>query len=180
MPVLVGTIVYPFGKRSTAQKLGVYPQFILGATLAWPAIAGWSSIYGLEQSCTEIFFYCLPQFLFFFFWTLYFNTAYSYQDIQDDRTMNVNSLYVLAGEHIHGFLVILGTLTLASLPWILYPVTSPWLWVSWMGVWLASFLEQLLRFDAHEPATGGFVHKRNFALGIWNIVACAIEVLLRA
>lgn len=179
IPVTIGTVLYPYGKRPTARQMGIYPQYILGITLAYPAVSGWVSIHGAAESLEETLSLCFPQILFFFFWTMYFNTAYSYQDIRDDSKMSVNSIYVFAGRHIHAFLVLLASAALLTMPWILYPIRSPWLWLSWMGVWTVSFLEQLLRFDAKNPDSGGFVHRRNFALGIWNIAACIIELCLR-
>lgn len=158
----------------------IYPQYILGFTLAYPAVSGWVSIYGPGDTLGQTISLCLPQMLFFFLWTIYFNTAYSYQDIRDDSKMGVNSIYVLAGKHIHAFLIFLAGAVLFTMPWILFPIQSSWLWFSWMGIWSMSILEQLFRFDTKKPETGGFVHRRNFALGIWNIAACAIELLLRA
>jgi len=179
LPVTLGTIFYPYGKRPVARSMGIYPQYILGFTLAYPAVSGWVSIYGPGDSIEQTLSHCFPQMLFFFLWTLYFNTAYSYQDIRDDAKMGVNSIYVLAGKYIHPFLVLLAGGVLCTMPYILYPIQSSWLWFSWMGVWTLSIVEQLIRFDTRKPETGGFVHRRNFALGIWNIAACTIELLLR-
>lgn len=179
-PLTIGTLLYPYGKRPVIRKLGIYPQYILGFTLAFPAVPGWASIYGQEESFGAILKQCLPLLLFVFVWTMYFNTAYSYQDVLDDTKLNVNSFYVLAGKNIHALLVVLGVATLATVPWILYPLGSTWLWASWMGLWSVSYAEQFLRFDASKPASGGVLHRRNVALGLFNIFACAVELALRA
>jgi 4-hydroxybenzoate polyprenyltransferase len=173
----VGAVAYPFGKRSIAKRLGIYPQYILGTTVAFPAVTGWASIFGHEQSLRDNLVQCWPLCLFTFAWIVYLNTAYSYQDIKDDAKLHVNSLYVFAGQKIHAWLLILAFITLVSLAMTLRPIASSWLWLTWMGVWLFSFYEQLAKFDAQKPESGGLIHRRNFALGIWNIMILSIELV---
>lgn len=171
-----GTILYPFGKRPAARKWYIYPQYILGALGLPLVVSGWESIYyrGVLDTVSR----SLPLSLFVFFWILYYNTAYSYQDVCDDRKMNVHSIYTMAGQHIHMFLVFLGTIVLLNIAWVLTRLGSTWLWFSWMGVWVFAYLAQFTIFDATKPHTGGVVHKQNVLLGIWGIVACMVEVLL--
>jgi 4-hydroxybenzoate polyprenyltransferase len=69
-----------------------------------------------------------------FFWTIYLNTAYSYQDVVDDRNSNVNSFYNALGDHIRLLLSLLVAPILVCLPVYLSSFHSMWLWVSWMGV----------------------------------------------
>lgn len=109
---------------------------------------------------------------------MYFNTAYSYQDVQDDTKLNVNSFYSVAGKRIDVLLVLLGLGTLAIVPWVLYPLGSTWLWFSWMGLWSLSYVQQFLRFDASNPSTGGSVHRKNVVLGLFNIFAFIVELFL--
>ncbi|KAL3471462.1 UbiA prenyltransferase family-domain-containing protein [Aspergillus californicus] len=179
LPVTVGTILYPYGKRPTAAKLRVYPQYILGFTLSYPAVTGWSSIFGAEQTTGEVISHCLPLLLFGFFWTIYFNTAYSYQDVVDDTKMSVNSSYVAAGRYIHMMVIVLGLMVLGSIPFVLVGLGSTWLWLSWMGVWSISYLEQFAKFDAKRPETGGLVHRRNRTLGLWTIAVLSMEAILQ-
>ncbi|KAF4209052.1 hypothetical protein CNMCM8927_007419 [Aspergillus lentulus] len=176
IPVTISTILYPFGKRQLCRRLYIYPQYFLGFTLAWPSVIGWMAIKGRRIPFTQSISESLPLSITVFAWTLYLNTAYSYQDIVDDSKMNVNSVYVAAGSRIHMFLVILAGLVLGSLYLQLRAQKSGWLWASWMCVWALSFVHQLLRFDAKKPESGGPLHKENFALGVWTIVACAAEL----
>lgn len=113
-----------------------------------------------------------------FFWTIYLNTAYSYQDVVDDRKLKVNSFYNIAGRHTHLLLVLLVSPILVCLPLYLAEFRSTWLWISWMGVWTAALVLQLVQFDPQRPASGGSLHKSNFLLGFWTIIACAVEVFL--
>ncbi|GIJ90850.1 hypothetical protein Asppvi_009815 [Aspergillus pseudoviridinutans] len=178
IPVTVATILYPYGKRQFFRRLYIYPQYFLGFTLAWPSAIGWMAIKGREIPVTQSITESLPLAITVFVWTLYLNTAYSYQDIVDDLKMNVNSAYVVAGSRIHLFLIVLAGLVLGSVYLQLRAQNSGWLWASWMCVWALSFLHQLLRFDAKKPESGGPLHKENFALGLWTIVACVVELAL--
>ncbi|GKT46896.1 polyprenyl transferase pyr6 [Colletotrichum spaethianum] len=178
IPVALASILYPFGKRPLARKLRIYPQYILAFTIAWPAVIGRAAIYGQYESFAESVRHCLPLCTMVYFWTIYLNTAYSYQDVVDDRKLGVNSFYNIAGKHIHLLLIALVTPILVCLPIYLIELHSIWLWVSWMGVWTASLVLQLVQFDPKQPASGGSVHKSNFVLGIWTILACVVQVFL--
>ncbi|GAB1210894.1 hypothetical protein ATERTT37_000004 [Aspergillus terreus] len=175
----IGTALYPFGKRPTARRWHIYPQYILGALNLPLVVSGWAAIYreerlGLVASVQR----ALPLSLMMLIWTMYYNTAYSYQDIKDDRKLGVQSIYVLAGQNIHTFLVGLGVLVLGNIIWVLMAVKSVWLWLSWMGVWTVAYLSQFRHFDPAHPETGGSLHKQNVYLGVWTVFVCAIEVLL--
>ncbi|GJD03192.1 UbiA prenyltransferase [Colletotrichum tabaci] len=178
IPVAAASVLYPFGKRSLARMLGIYPQYILAFTIAWPAVIGRAAIYGQYESYAETLRQCLPLCTMVFFWTIYLNTAYSYQDVVDDRKLGVNSFYNIAGKHIHLLLVALVSPILVCLPIYLFELHSLWLWLSWMGVWTASLAQQLVQFDPKQPASGGSIHRSNFILGIWTILACVVQVFL--
>ncbi|KZL85429.1 prenyltransferase family protein, partial [Colletotrichum incanum] len=178
IPVAAASILYPFGKRPSARKLRIYPQYILAFTIAWPAVIGRAAIYGRYESFAASVRHCFPLCTVVYFWTMYLNTAYSYQDVVDDRKLGVNSFYNIAGTHIHLLLIALVTPILVFLPIYLIDLHSIWLWMSWMGVWTASLVLQLVQFDPKQPASGGSVHKTNFALGIWKIIVCVIQVFL--
>lgn len=172
-PVTAGTLLYPFCKRPAAQKIGIYPQFVLASSAAWTILTGGAAI--SPRSLT----YQQPLCSLVMFWILYINTAYSYQDMIDDAKMQVNSLYVLAGRHIKLFIALFAAGVIFSTAWTLAQVNaSLWLWVSWMGVWTASYVDQMTGFSAKEPRSGGPVHVKNFALGVWAFVACAVELFV--
>ncbi|KAL4944971.1 hypothetical protein BDV06DRAFT_209840 [Aspergillus oleicola] len=178
LPVTISTILYPFAKRPLFRRLKIYPQYLLGFTLAYPSLIGVLAIKGHSQPLSRSVTESWPLFITVFTWTLYLNTAYSYQDIVDDQKMNVNSSYVLAGSYIHYLLVLLAGLSLGAVGWQLSLQGSHWLWGSWMGVWLWSFGSQLLRFDKKRPESGGSLHKENFGLGVWTVFVCAVELAL--
>lgn len=180
IPVTISTILYPLGKRSFFKMIYFYPQYFLGFTLGYPSVIGWLAIKGQDQSLQDNIMESLALGITVFTWVLYLNTAYSYQDIEGDKKANVNSVYFLAGSYIHYFLVFLAALVLGATYLQLKAQASQWLWGSWLSVWGYSFASQLSRFSAKDPSSGGTLHKENFALGIWTIFACAVELLLKS
>lgn len=79
--------LYPFGKRFTW-----WPQFILGLNMNWGILVAWAAHTG-ELSVA-------PLFLFFggVAWTIYYDTIYAHQDIEDDTLIGVKSTARLFGE----------------------------------------------------------------------------------
>lgn len=179
LPLTASITFYPYLKRPIFSKVFIYPQYILGLAVAYPAITGWSSINGQEQSMAEILTHCAPICLLVFFWCFYFNTAYSHQDSVDDQKMNINSAYVVAGRRIRMFLAFLSVLPLAVIPFVVFKINSPWLWFSWMAVWTGAMVKQIAQFDVTKPESGGCIHWENFLLGLWTIAACMVEVGLQ-
>lgn len=173
-------MLYPFGKRPLCKKICIYPQYILAFTIAWPAIPGRAAIYNYDESFADTVRQCVPLCTMVFFWTIYLNTAYSYQDVFDDRRLNVTSFYNIAGRHLHLLLVVLVSLVLGSLLYYISQFDSMWLWVSWTGVWATAFMAQLLSFNPKNPSSGGSIHKGNFILGLWTTITCIVEVILKA
>lgn len=178
MPLTAIVMVYPLMKRSIPRKLRIYPQYLLGFALGYPAMYGWASVYGKEFSLSEIVSRCLPLGLFLFFWSFYSNTAYSYQDVEDDRKVGVNSAYTMAGKSIWTMLAILASLTILMIPFVLVPFSSGWLWISWLGAWVPGIIEQLSSFDPKRPETGGDLHFSTVKLGFWTVFACTVELYL--
>ena len=81
-------IIYPFMKRIT-----YWPQVVLGITFSWGVL-----IVSTQFNETLTF-----QFLLLYiacvFWTLSYDTIYSYQDREDDIKQNIKSTAVLFGEN---------------------------------------------------------------------------------
>lgn len=180
IPPIIGSFLYPFGKKPAINKTGFYPQYILGFTITWPAIPGWAAIHGHSQTFAETCGQCTPLCIMVFFWIIYLNTAYSYQDVVDDRKMGVNSLYSFAGDRVNYLLMALCVPVVVCMPIVLREFHSAWLWVMWGGVWCGTFVLDLIRFDPRRPETGGTLHVTNFKLGAYTILVCAAEVFLSA
>ncbi|XP_051168927.1 4-hydroxybenzoate polyprenyltransferase, mitochondrial [Leptopilina boulardi] len=74
-------IIYPLMKRVT-----YWPQFILGMTLNWGALLGWSAIHG---TCNWSI--CLPLYMSGICWTILYDTIYAHQDKVDDLIVGIKS-----------------------------------------------------------------------------------------
>ena len=85
--------LYPFGKRFTW-----WPQFILGLNLTWGTLVAWAAHTGTLDLA--------PMFLFFggVSWTIFYDTIYAHQDIEDDTLIGVKSTARLFGEETKAWL----------------------------------------------------------------------------
>ncbi|MEO1275427.1 MAG: 4-hydroxybenzoate octaprenyltransferase [Pseudomonadota bacterium] len=90
--------IYPFAKRFTW-----WPQVFLGLAFNWGALVGWSAHTG-SLGWPPILLYCAG-----IAWTLFYDTIYAHQDIEDDALIGVKSTARLFGEAsprwLFGFLV---------------------------------------------------------------------------
>ncbi|KAI1645177.1 UbiA prenyltransferase [Daldinia loculata] len=95
-PTIIFTIYYPWSKRHT-----YFSQFVLGFCLAWGIIVGCAAV-GAEQPWKDRSALCLV--LVSIFWTVIYDTIYSYQDIEDDIKIGLKSTAVLFGNYTKLFL----------------------------------------------------------------------------
>ena len=72
---------YPF-KASYLFK----PQVALGLTFNWGALMGYSAVTGEMNLAVQ-----LPIYAASFFWTMAYDTAYAFQDIDDDKKLGLNT-----------------------------------------------------------------------------------------
>ncbi|KAL4799164.1 UbiA prenyltransferase family-domain-containing protein [Aspergillus venezuelensis] len=93
-PTTLGIILYSFAKRPLEKQLYVYPQFILSVTCALPSSSGWAAVYGPGITMGTPFQIGALVAV----WIVYLNTAYSCQDIEGDKRLGVNSLYLLLSD----------------------------------------------------------------------------------
>ncbi|MBL0942321.1 MAG: 4-hydroxybenzoate octaprenyltransferase [Alphaproteobacteria bacterium] len=90
---LILVTVYPWMKRIT-----YWPQAFLGLTFNWGALMGWAAVKGnLELRAFTL--YAAG-----FFWTLFYDTIYAYQDKNDDLKIGVKSSALWLGHHARPFL----------------------------------------------------------------------------
>lgn len=74
-------VAYPLAKRVTS-----WPQLVLGLTINWGALVGWSAARGdLPLDVLA------PLYAGALFWTLHYDTIYAYQDARDDKRIGVHS-----------------------------------------------------------------------------------------
>lgn len=100
---LVPVALYPLAKRVTN-----WPQAVLGLTINWGALCGYSAVAGhLDVPVV------LPLYIGCAFWTLVYDTIYAYQDRAEDRALGLKSSALTIGEE--QFRPVLGGFALAAL-----------------------------------------------------------------
>ena len=140
--------IYPFAKRFTW-----WPQVFLGLAFNWGALFAWSAHSGSLA---------LPAVLLYLAgiaWTLFYDTIYAYQDVDDDALIGVKSTARLFGDNarpwLRGFAILcILLLTMAILLALLDQTTALGLVLALCGVWVfgGHLLWQMTRLDTSNPA----------------------------
>ena len=125
---LVPVLVYPFAKRFTW-----WPQLFLGLAFNWGALLAWTAHSG-SLGWPAITLYCAG-----IVWTLFYDTIYAHQDIEDDALIGIKSTARLFGAQtpswllyfLIGSVVLLGFAALQgagarSIPSLLIALAGPW------------------------------------------------------
>ncbi|WOI56067.1 4-hydroxybenzoate octaprenyltransferase [Palleronia sp. LCG004] len=102
---LLPVAIYPFAKRFTW-----WPQVFLGLAFNWGALLAWTAQTG-SLGWPAVILYLAG-----ISWTLFYDTIYAFQDVEDDALIGVKSTARLFGDHARGWLVaflVAGTLFLA-------------------------------------------------------------------
>lgn len=74
-------VAYPLAKRFTG-----WPQLVLGLTINWGALVGWTAATGSLVPGPQLLLYAGA-----LCWTLHYDTVYAYQDLTDDERIGVRS-----------------------------------------------------------------------------------------
>ena len=154
--------VYPFAKRFTW-----WPQVFLGLAFNWGALFAWTAHSG-SLALPAVLLYASG-----IAWTLFYDTIYAYQDVDDDALISVKSTARLFGDHarpwLRGFalLSILG-LTMAILLALLDHASAIELVLALCGVWAfgGHLLWQMARLDTNNPANCLAIFRSNRNAGL--------------
>ena len=145
---LIPVAVYPFAKRFTW-----WPQVFLGLAFNWGALMAWTAHTGrLEAPAVVLYLAGIA-------WTLFYDTIYAHQDIEDDALIGVKSTARLFAEKtpvwlrrflaltvgVMGIAVIFSALPDASALAIVFALVGPWA-MGWHMAW------QLRGLDINDPA----------------------------
>ncbi|MFL2799130.1 MAG: UbiA family prenyltransferase, partial [Paracoccaceae bacterium] len=84
---LIPVVVYPFAKRFTW-----WPQVFLGIAFNWGILFAWTAHNGSIESPAILLY------LAGIFWTLFYDTIYAHQDIEDDLLIGIKSTAIFFGE----------------------------------------------------------------------------------
>ncbi|WP_298429801.1 4-hydroxybenzoate octaprenyltransferase [uncultured Jannaschia sp.] len=167
---LLPVAVYPFAKRFTW-----WPQVFLGLAFNWGALLAWTAHTG-SLGWPPVLLY-----LGGIAWTLFYDTIYAYQDVEDDALIGVKSTARRFGDTpapwLRGFLVTTVLLISGAVLLALDPVPAL---VALVGVWAMGWhlAWQLARLDITDPALCLTLFRANRTTGLIPLPFFAIAALL--
>jgi 4-hydroxybenzoate polyprenyltransferase len=167
---LLPVAIYPFAKRFTW-----WPQVFLGLAFNWGALLAWAAVAG-GLSAAPVFLYLSG-----IAWTLFYDTIYAYQDIEDDALIGVKSTARRFGERpgpwMAAFAAASVALMLASV-WAALPPPAASA-ASGGAVALAAHLAwQWRRLDVADPASCLAIFRANRDAGLLVLPFLALAAVL--
>ena len=166
--------IYPFAKRFTW-----WPQVFLGLAFNWGALFAWGAHFG-SLGLPALVLYAAGV-----AWTLFYDTIYAYQDVDDDALIGVKSTARLFGGHaqpwLRGFACLCVLLmTLALLLALLDHASILKLVLALGGVWAfgGHLLWQLARLDIQNPANCLALFRSNRNAGMIPALFLAAAAML--
>ncbi|MGB3554707.1 MAG: 4-hydroxybenzoate octaprenyltransferase [Jannaschia sp.] len=167
---LLPVAIYPFAKRFTW-----WPQAFLGLAFNWGALVGWAAHTG-SLGAAPILLY-----LGGIAWTLFYDTIYAYQDVEDDALIGVRSTARRFGDRpgpwMRSFLVATVAFTSAAAFAALPPGPA---FVAMLGAWAMGWhmAGQLARLDIADPAICLATFRSNRTAGMIPLPFFALAALL--
>ena len=147
---------YPLMKRIT-----YWPQLALGLTFNWGCLLGWSAVMGnLDLSI------CVPLYVAAVNWTIFYDTIYAFQDVEDDRWVGVKSTALLFGDNAKQYLTAFAAIMVSNL--VVVGINTSQSWPYYLGLTaVASHLAwQVGTVDLSKPKDCLSKFKSNKWLGI--------------
>ncbi|MEM8850892.1 MAG: 4-hydroxybenzoate octaprenyltransferase [Pseudomonadota bacterium] len=167
---LLPVAIYPFAKRFTW-----WPQVFLGIAFNWGALLAWAAFTGSLGPAPVLLY------LGGIAWTLFYDTIYAYQDIEDDALIGVKSTARRFGDRpepwMRAFLaatiLLMAAATVVAMP-------SPAGLVAMLGVWAmgAHLCWQFARLDIRDPAGCLEIFRSNRTAGLIPLPFFAIAAAL--
>ncbi len=81
---LITVVIYPFAKRFT-----YWPQFFLGLSFNWGILLAYAANSGTLD------YFCIGLYISAIAWTIFYDTIYSFQDLDDDKKVGIRSTGIL-------------------------------------------------------------------------------------
>lgn len=170
---LVPVLVYPFAKRFTW-----WPQLFLGLAFNWGALLAWSAHSG-SLGWPALTLYCAG-----IVWTLFYDTIYAQQDVEDDALIGIKSTARLFGSQTAQWLMyfLIGSVTLMgfaviqsgserSILSLVIMIGGPWAF-GWHMNW------QLRRFDPNNQSGLIRVFRSNRDAGLLPVLFFAVALMV--
>ncbi|MEM9797526.1 MAG: 4-hydroxybenzoate octaprenyltransferase [Pseudomonadota bacterium] len=167
---LLPVAVYPFAKRVTW-----WPQVFLGIAFNWGALLAWTAHTG-SLGWPPILLY-----LGGIAWTLFYDTIYAYQDIEDDALIGVKSTARRFGDRpvpwLRGFLMATVALISVGVLLALPPLSGA---LALLGVWAMGWhlAWQLAQLKIDDPATCLRLFRSNRTAGLIPLPCFAMAALV--
>ncbi|KAF2012413.1 hypothetical protein BU24DRAFT_484066 [Aaosphaeria arxii CBS 175.79] len=177
LPCFGLAFVYPLSKQYIQ-----WPQFVLAPTVGWPIFIGWISVQtrvGIPERLDLSV--CVPAFLSYATWTIYYDTCYGFQDIAGDKESGVGSLAQYLGiPFIKPFLlgVNVTSLLLLGLGCERSGCSMLFKYLG-IGFWALSVPYQFYHLDLQKPSSGGRIFLFNIRLGLYITIAILVDTLHR-
>lgn len=153
--VSIGLVAaYPFMKRITN-----WPQAWLGITFNWAAPVAYAAKTGQIDSLLVMLFLGLVV------WTLFYDTIYARQDVEDDALIGVKSTALLFGDSVKGALLIMALVCLAFMFGLDFAARQGFYSFSILG-FAAHLAWQMSRFDKDNRAGCLALFKSNVWAGL--------------
>ena len=163
---LVPVAIYPFAKRFTW-----WPQVFLGLAFNWGALLAWTAHRG-QLDAPAVLLYAAG-----IAWTLYYDTIYAHQDIEDDALIGVKSTARLFGANtpqwlrrflvapvgLMGLAVIFAGTEQASVLALVAALAGPWA-MGWHMAW------QLRGLDIDNPEKCMILFRANRDTGLIPLI----------
>ena len=163
---LVPVAIYPFAKRFTW-----WPQVFLGLAFNWGALLAWTAHRG-QLDAPAVLLYAAG-----IAWTLYYDTIYAHQDIEDDALIGVKSTARLFGSNtpqwlrrflvatvgLMGLAVIFAATEQASVLALVAALAGPWA-MGWHMAW------QLRGLDIDNPEKCMILFRANRDTGLIPLI----------
>jgi 4-hydroxybenzoate polyprenyltransferase len=171
---LLPVAVYPFAKRFTW-----WPQAFLGLAFNWGALLAWTAHTGqLDAPAVVLYLAGIA-------WTLFYDTIYAHQDIEDDALIGVKSTarlfadktpewlrrFIVLTVSLFGIAVIFSALPNASFLAMILVLGGPWA-MGWHMTW------QLRQLDINDPSKCMQLFRANRDAGIIPLVFFAIALFV--
>lgn len=171
---LLPVAIYPFAKRFTW-----WPQVFLGIAFNWGALLAWAAHTG-SLSLAPVVLYLAG-----ITWTLFYDTIYAYQDVEDDALIGVKSTARLFGENgivwLRGFMAasvlliafatILALIEDANVLMLTIALIGAWAF-GWHMVW------QLRRLEMDNPENCLRLFRSNRDAGLIPVLFFVIALLV--
>ncbi|MDF1871093.1 4-hydroxybenzoate octaprenyltransferase [Vannielia sp.] len=166
--------IYPFAKRFTW-----WPQIFLGLAFNWGALLAWAAHTG-SLSLAPVFLYAAG-----IAWTIFYDTIYAHQDVEDDALIGVKSTARLFGDNspaiLRLFLALTITLlTVAVIAALIDPASPLQLALAVGGAWAMGWhmAWQLGQLDTANPQTCLRLFRANRDAGLLPVLFLAVVILL--